>query len=193
MDRGPRPGTQFATDGDCPFILDQRRGRLQRASQVFPGLLVGIAFDGGDHQGGLARHRPPPGGSQQPLAATPHRLALTGQHVQDRDPAGRDQLNREIDPQQPGHVVDFFNQLALLPPPGAERPDRTESRQRLLIGERGVDDAVDPVVPGGCRIAEATNRQHDVGVVDRAVQQDRFAGRRCRQVGKLVSVAGIVG
>jgi len=126
------------------------------------------------------------------LPSMAHGIAQTGQDLQDLFPAGRNKLDGERDAQEPCDMLHVGNQFApagALAVEGANRPKPLESPG---IGKRRIDDAVNVEVAGRMLAAEATHGQHDVGLVQGAVDQNRLAGLVGRQIGELPAVVRIV-
>ena len=72
------------------------------------------AFDRCDDQARSIWHASPPGSPIQLAALPPTHVALTGKHVQDAIACRGHDMEREVDAEQPGDVVHFLLQLAMV-------------------------------------------------------------------------------
>ena len=122
----------------------------------------------------------------------PDHVALTGQHVQDAIARRRHDLHREVHSQQPGDVVHLVLQLAMVPIAG-EKIALAESGLRMLIGILRIDGRMDAEIARRPLALHATDRQHDVGIGQEAIQEDRLAAFGGRQIGQIPSIGRIVG
>ena len=133
-----------------------------------------------------------PGSPIKLAALPPDHVALTGQHVQDAVAGRRHDLQREVHPQQPGDVVHLVLQLAMVPVAG-ETIVFAEPCLRMLIGILRIDGRMDAEI--ACRMfaLHATDRQHDVGIGQEAIQEDWLAAFGGRQIGQVPPIGRIVG
>ena len=133
-----------------------------------------------------------PGSPIKLATLPPDDVALTGKHVQDAVAGRRHDLEREVDPQQPGDVVHLLLQLAMVPVAG-ETIMLAESGLRVLIGIFRIDGRMDAEITCRRLALRATDRQHHVSIGQEAIQEDRLAAFRGRQIGQVASIGRIVG
>ena len=191
--RRPRLDGQVTTHGNRSLVFDKGVGHLQRSPYVVPGLLAGIAFNAGHDQTRPAWRGPTPGLTIHFPSPRPHRLALSAQHVQHAIAGGRNNLDGKIDAQQPGNVIDFGHQLASAASLAVKQPESAKSLQGLHVGERRKDWAVDAEIAGDFVSAQAADGKHHVGLVQRPMDENRFARLAGSQIGQLPPIGRIVG
>ena len=63
-------------------------------------------------------------------------------------PRGRNDLDREVDAQQPGDVIDGGHQFAPAAAPAVQRPEAAKPLEGFGVGERRIDGAVNAEVAG---------------------------------------------
>ena len=68
-----------------------------------------------------------------------------------------------------------------------------EAGLRLLIGILGIDGRMDAEITGRMFALHAADRQHDVGIGQEAIQEDRLAAFGGGQVGQIPPIGRIVG
>ena len=143
-----------------------------------------------------------PAGAGQPQAAaiqlapaTADRFALTGQHVQHRVAHARDELDREVDAQQPGDVVGFVAQLAS----GVFHARSSDLGRAVAAGwsleseNAGETTPWMPKYPAARFGSQTTDGQDQIGVVQCAMDQNRLARLVGRQIGEPRAIGRIVG
>ena len=189
---GPGAAAKSQQTAIAPSSSTKPRGTFQHAAQVFPGLLPRGAFDRRDDKVCPLGDGSIPGSPIKLAALPPDHVALTGQHVQDAVASRRHDLQREVHPQQPGNVVHLVLQLAMVSIAG-ETIMFAEPCLRMLIGILRIDGRMDAEITCRMFALHATDRQHDVGIGQEAIQEDWLAAFGGRQIGQVPSLGRIVG